>query len=362
MSSTSPASLARSPAGGHPAAKAPALPWQYGALMLLLKLRIFIALFVILVVFSLTTDSFLSLSNMAIMAKHVTIVAILSVGMTLVILTGGIDLSVGSIVGMSGMAAGYLLLEGISVGGQVIFFDPFGVAVIVCIFGILLGAINGYLITSLNVAPFIATLGMLYVVRGAALILNNGGTYADLQGNPALGNTGFEFIGNGTLLGISFPVVILVVLAAATIFLTRKTPLGRRIYAVGGNEQAAKFSGIRTSRVKLFVYMFSGFCAALVGLIITAQVQTAHPLTGQTYELNAIAAVVLGGTALIGGRGTVLGSVVGACVISILGDGMIMSGISDFWQMVIKGLVIIVAVIVDQLQLRLQSRMVALTA
>ena len=328
----------------------------------ILKLRIFIALFAIVIVFSLATDNFLSTGNMLIMAKHVTVVAILSIGMTLVILTGGIDLSVGSIVGISGMAAGYLLLEGVKVGHHVVFFTPLGVALIACVLGALIGAINGYLITMLNVAPFIATLGMLYVVRGAALLVNNGSTYADLEGNAALGNTGFEFIGNGTILGLSMPVWILIVLAAITIFVARKTPLGRRIYAIGGNEQAARFSGIRTNRVKLLVYMFSGFCAAIVGLVITAQLQTAHPLTGQTFELNAIAAVVLGGTALMGGRGTVFGSVVGACVISILGDGMVMCGISDFWQMVIKGLVIIFAVVIDQLQQRLQSRMVSLTA
>ncbi|MEZ2350277.1 ABC transporter permease [Caballeronia sp. RCC_10] len=328
----------------------------------LLKLRIFIALFAIIIVFSLATENFLSTSNMLIMAKHVTVVAILSIGMTLVILTGGIDLSVGSIVGISGMAAGYLLLEGVKIGHHVVFFSPLGVTIIACVLGALIGAVNGYLITMLNVAPFIATLGMLYVVRGAALLVNNGSTYADLEGNPALGNTGFEFIGNGTILGLSMPVWIMLVLAVVTIFIARKTPLGRRIYAIGGNEQAARFSGIRTNRVKLFVYMFSGFCAALVGLVITAQLQTAHPLTGQTYELNAIAAVVLGGTALMGGRGTVFGSVIGACVISILGDGMVMCGISDFWQMVIKGLVIIFAVVVDQLQQRLQSRMVSLTA
>ncbi|WP_404607508.1 ABC transporter permease [Caballeronia udeis] len=336
--------------------------WASRVTVSILKLRIFIALFAIVIVFSLATDNFLSTGNILIMAKHVTVVAILSIGMTLVILTGGIDLSVGSIVGISGMAAGYLLLEGIKIGHHIVFFNPFGVAVLACVLGALIGAVNGYLITVLNVAPFIATLGMLYVIRGAALLVNNGSTYADLEGNAALGNTGFEFIGNGTILGLSMPVWILIVLAAVTIFVARKTPLGRRIYAIGGNEQAARFSGIRTNRVKLFVYMFSGFCAAIVGLVITAQLQTAHPLTGQTFELNAIAAVVLGGTALAGGRGTVSGSVIGACVISILGDGMVMCGISDFWQMVIKGLVIIFAVVIDQLQQRLQSRMVSLTA
>ena len=328
--------------------------------MLLLEARIFIALAIILLVFSLGTDSFLSVGNLLIMAKHITVVAILSLGMTLVILTGGIDLSVGSIVGISGMVAGYLLLEGVRVGHSIIFFHPIVVALIACAVGMLVGAINGVLVTWFNVAPFIATLGMLYVVRGAALLSNNGSTYADLNGLAELRNTGFQWIGDGVILGLGVPVWLLIVLAALCIFLVRRTPLGRHIYAIGGNEQAAKFSGIRTRRTKMFVYVFSGFCAALVGLIITAQLQTAHPMTGNNFELNAIAAVVLGGTALAGGRGTVLGSVVGACVISILADGMVMSGISDFWQMVIKGSVVIFAVVIDQLQQRMQRRMVAL--
>jgi len=191
-----------------------------------LKLRIFIALFAIIIVFSLAAENFLSAGNMLIMAKHVTIVAILSIGMTLVILTGGIDLSVGSIVGISGMAAGYLLLEGVKLGHYVVFFNPWGVTLIACALGAVIGAVNGYLITALNVAPFIATLGMLYVVRGAALLVNNGGTFADLGGNPALGNTGFEFLGNGTILGLSMPVWIMVILAAVTIFIAKRTPLG----------------------------------------------------------------------------------------------------------------------------------------
>jgi erythritol transport system permease protein len=223
--------------------------WASRITVNILKLRIFIALFAIVIVFSLATDNFLSTGNLLIMAKHVTVVAILSIGMTLVILTGGIDLSVGSIVGISGMAAGYLLLEGVKIGHHIVFFNPFGVALIACLLGALIGAVNGYLITMLNVAPFIATLGMLYVIRGAALLVNNGSTYADLEGNAALGNMGFEFIGNGTILGLSMPVWILIVLAAVTIFVARKTPLGRRIYAIGGNEQAARFSGIRTTRV-----------------------------------------------------------------------------------------------------------------
>ncbi len=329
-------------------------------ILTLLKLRIFIALFVVMTYFWLTTDNFMSQNNLLIMTKHLTVIAVLSLGMTLVILTGGIDLSVGSIVGISGMVAGYLVLNGLSVGNYIVFFNPIEVALIACVIGALIGGVSGYLVTALNVPAFIATLGIMYVVRGAAMLSNDGATFANLIGRPELGNTGFNLIGNGTFLWLSTPVWILIVLGLITIFVVRKTPLGRHIYAIGGNEQAARFSGIRINRVKMFVYMFSGFCAAVVGLIITAQLESAHPNAGFTFEMNAIAAVVLGGTALSGGRGTVLGSIIGACVITALNDGMVMSGISEFWQMVIKGAVIIFAVVIDQMQQRLQTRVMSM--
>ena len=145
-------------------------------------------------------------------------------------------------------------------------------------------------------------------------------------------------------------------LALAAAYLARFTPLGRHIYAVGGNERAAGLSGVRVSRVKMFVYMFSGFCAAIVGLVISSELMAAHPATGESFELNAIAAAVLGGTSMSGGRGTIGGTIVGAFVIGILSDGLVMMGVSSFWQMVIKGLVIIIAVVVDQAQRRLQQR------
>ncbi|HET7315500.1 ABC transporter permease [Salinisphaera sp.] len=324
--------------------------------LLILRLRIFLALFAVLVYFAVTTDRFLTINNLLIMAQHITIFGILSIGMTLVILMAGIDLSVGSIVGFAGMAAGYLIMEGIPIGDHVLFLSVPSVIVVTCLIGLVIGLVNGLLITYLNVAPFIATLGMLYVIRGAALLSNDGSTFSSLAGYEELTNTGFFFLGTGTVLGIGTPVWILAGLTGLAIVLAQKTPLGRYIYAIGGNESAAVFSGLPVRRVKLFVYAFSGFCAAIVGLIVTSQLHTAHPMTGDTYELRAIAAVVLGGTALAGGRGTIIGSVIGACVISILNDGMVMSGISNFWQMVIMGMVIIFAVVVDQAQQRLEKR------
>ncbi|MER8805385.1 ABC transporter permease [Mesorhizobium australicum] len=327
------------------------------ALLTLMKLRTFIALIAVLVFFSIAAPNFLSAANLILMAKHVALNAFLAMGMTFVIITGGIDLSVGSIVGLCGMVAGYLVLNGIDLQiGYTIYFNFVEIALITLLVGIAIGAVNGLLITRLNVAPFIATLGVLYVARGFALLSSDGRTFPNLVGKPELGTTGFGFLGAGRLLGLPVSIWILVVVALGAAYLARYTPLGRHIFAVGGNERAARISGVRVNMVKMFVYMFSGFCAAIVGLIISSELMASHPATGESFELNAIAAAVLGGTSMSGGRGTIGGTIVGAFVIGILSDGLVMMGVSSFWQMVIKGLVIIVAVVVDQAQRRLQQR------
>ncbi|TIP24986.1 MAG: ABC transporter permease [Mesorhizobium sp.] len=326
-------------------------------LLTLMKARTFIALIAVLIFFSIAAPNFLSAANLILMSKHVALNAFLAMGMTFVIITGGIDLSVGSIVGLCGMVAGYLVLNGIDLQvGYTIYFNVFEIALITLAVGILIGAINGLLITRLNVAPFIATLGVLYVARGLALLSSDGRTFPNLVGKPDLGTTGFGFLGAGRLLGLPVSIWILVVVAVGAAYLAKYTPLGRHIFAVGGNERAARISGVRVNMVKMFVYMFSGFCAAVVGLIISSELMASHPATGESFELNAIAAAVLGGTSMSGGRGTIGGTIVGAFVIGILSDGLVMMGVSSFWQMVIKGLVIIVAVVVDQAQRRLQSR------
>jgi len=326
--------------------------------MLLLKLRTFIALFLVVVYFSIMAPNFLSMANMIIMVKHVSIYAFLAIGMTFVIITGGIDLSVGSIVGLAGMVAGGLLYSGLHVPfmNVTIYFNLPMVIVITLAVGVLCGALSGFLITRFKVAPFIATLGVLYIARGAALLLSDGKTFPNLVGSEELGNTGFPWLGSGTIIGIPVSICILFVLGIAAAYLATRTPLGRHIYSVGGNERAALLSGVRVNRVKMFVYMFSGFCAAIAGLIIASQLVASHPLSGDTFELTAIAAAVLGGTSLAGGRGTIAGTIIGAFVIGVLGDGMVMMGVSSFWQMVIKGIVIVAAVVVDQFQRDLQSR------
>lgn len=327
---------------------------SFSAIGLLLRFRTLLALFAVLLFFSLVAPNFLSVANFLILLKHIAIVAILAIGMTFVILTGGIDLSVGSIAGLAGMVAGALLLHGLVVAplGVTIYPSVPLVVVMVLALGALLGLVNGLLVTRLGVTPFIATLGMLYVARGAALLLSDGATFANLVGSADYGNQGFGWLGSGQVLGIPAPVWMLVAIALAAAFVAGSTTLGRRIYAVGGNERAALLSGVRTNRIKCIVYAISGCTAALVGMLVAADLVAAHPASGETFELSAIAAVVLGGASLSGGRGTIGGTIIGACVISVLSDGMVMIGVSEFWQMVIKGTVIVAAVVLDRLQER----------
>jgi erythritol transport system permease protein len=338
---------------------AQALPFAVAAArsaLLLLRARAVLVLILLLVLFSALAPEFLTANNLSILTKHVAITALLAIGMTFVVLTGGIDLSVGSIAGLGGMVAGFLLTQGISMGSSV-YYPPVVVVVLLTICACLaVGALNGWLVAGAGVAPFIATLGTLYIARGTALLISNGKTFPELGGTAARSNTGFPAFGQSFILHIPAPVWMMMVLFAIAWVVAMKTPFGRHVYAVGGNERAARLAGIRVPRVKLATYVFSSLCAALVGLIIASQLEAAHPATGESFELNAIAAVVLGGTSLMGGRGSVTGSLIGAFVIGVLADGLVMLGVSEFWQMVIKGVVIVLAVGLDQAQTRLQSR------
>lgn len=325
------------------------------AMALLLKFRTVLALVLVIAIFAALAPNFLTVANALIMLKHIAIVAILAIGMSFVILTGGIDLSVGSIAGLAGMVAGALIINGLPLTalGVVVYPSVPAVVGLVLLVGVGIGLFNGLLINRFQVAPFIATLGTLYMARGAAMLMSNGETFPNLIGNPALGNEGFSRIGAGLLLGIPAPVWLLAVIAAGAAFVAGSTTFGRRVYAVGGSERAALLSGVRVDRVKYAVYAISGAMAALVGVLIASDLVAAHPASGESFELNGIAAVVLGGASLTGGRGTIVGTLIGACVIGVLGDGMVMVGISEFWQMVIKGGVIVTAVVLDRLQERL---------
>lgn len=329
----------------------------------LLDQRAFLALIILIAIFGLMTDAFLSPSNLITMTKHVAYNAILALGMLFVILTGGIDLSVGSIVGLSGVVSGVLLQ-----GWNLSLFDVTAypavwvVIVIALVVGGAVGWLNGIIVTRFNVAPFVATLGTMYVARGAALLISNGATFPKLQGDPELGNTGFSFLGLGRPLGIPTAIWIMIGFAVIAVLLATRTRFGRWMYAAGGNPRAAELSGVPVRRVTIWVYVISGICAAMAGLIIASELTSAAPQTGQMFELNAIAAVVIGGASLFGGRGTVKGALIGAFVIGFLSDGLVLVGVSSFWQTVIKGLVIILAVILDQGQERLKKNRAAAQA
>lgn len=318
---------------------------------LILEGRAFFALIVIIAVFSFLSPYYFSLNNFLIMASHVAIFGILAIGMLLVILNGGIDLSVGSTLGLAGCIAGFLM-QGVTLSyfGVILYPPVWAVVVITCVVGALVGAVNGVLIAYLKVPAFVASLGVLYVARGIALLMTNGLTYNNLGGLPELGNTGFGWLGFNRLGGVPIGVIVLAVLAIVCGIVLSKTAFGRWLYASGGNERAADLSGVPVKRVKIAVYVLSGICAAIAGLVLSSQLTSAGPTAGTTYELTAIAAVVIGGAALTGGRGTVRGTMLGAFVIGFLSDGLVIIGVSAYWQTVFTGAVIVLAVLMNSIQ------------
>ena len=317
----------------------------------LLEGRAFFALIVIVIVFSVLSPNYFSISNFLTMANHVAIYGLLSIGMLLVILNGGIDLSVGSALALAGVVAG-ALMQGVTLSlfGVVLYFPVWAVVVLTCVLGGCVGAVNGVLIAYMRVPAFVATLGTLYVARGIALLMTNGLTYNNLSGRPELGNTGFDWLGFNRIAGVPIGVLVLVVVAVVCHLVLTRTAFGRWLYASGGNERAAELSGVPVKRVKITVYVLSGICAAIAGLVLSSQLTSAGPTAGTTYELTAIAAVVIGGAALTGGRGTVGGTMLGAFVIGFLSDGLVIVGVSAYWQTVFTGAVIVLAVLLNSIQ------------
>lgn len=279
--------------------------------------------------------------NISIVAQQAAINTVLAAGMTFVILTGGIDLSVGSILAASAMAAVLASL----IPGWGLLGIPAALLV-----GLGFGLLNGALIAFVRLPPFIVTLGSLTAVRGIARLMGGDTTVF----NPDLP---FAFIGNASLLGVPWLAIIALVVILASWFVLRRTVLGVRIYAVGGNEAAARLSGIKVWAVLLFVYSLSGFLAGLGGVMSAARLYAANGLQlGQSYELDAIAAVILGGTSFVGGIGSIWGTLIGALIIAVLTNGLILTGVSDIWQFIIKGLVIIGAVALDRYRLQGSAR------
>jgi len=294
---------------------------------------ILIALLVICIILSIATPYFFTVQNLVIVLRQVSVNGILAIGVTFVIIAGGIDLSLGSVVALTGVAAASFAHTGAY---------PLIVPLLIGLLtGALVGVINGLTITLGRVAPFIVTLGMMTMARGLALVWSNGRPVTNLS--PA-----FNFIGGGDVLYIPVPILLFVLVIFVAYILLNYTTTGRYIYAVGGNEQAARASGIRVNAVKMFAYIMCSGLAALAGIVLAARITTGQPNAGIAYELDAIAAVVIGGTSLLGGRGTVTGTVIGVLIIGVINNGLDLLNVSSYYQQIIKGVIIIGAVLIDR--------------
>lgn len=293
-----------------------------------------IGLIVLFVVIACLNSSFIDAGNLKNLLRQVSINALISFGMTFVILTGGIDLSVGSILALSSALMGSFI-----VGGM----DPILGIVVACLIGAVLGSVNGLIITYGKVAPFIATLATMTIFRGLTLVYTNGNPISGLTDNEAFLN-----FGQGYFFDLPVPAVMMLIMFGILYFILHKTPLGRKTYAVGGNEKVSFIAGIKINRIKIFAYTVTGMLCGMAGAILTSRLNSAQPTAGTGYELDAIAAVVLGGTSLSGGKGRIVGTLVGALIIGTLNNGLNILNVSSFYQQVVKGIVILLAVLMDR--------------
>ena len=299
------------------------------------ELTTVIALIILMAVITIINSNFLTANNLLNLLLQVTSNALIAFGMTFVILTGGIDLSVGSILALSSALTAGLLGSGM----------PVTLAILISlILGCILGMMNGLLISYGKLAPFIVTLATMTIFRGATLVYTNGNPITKGLSDTFL----FQFLGQGYIVGIPFPVIIMFIVFIVLYVLLHKTAFGKSVYAIGGNEKAAYISGVKLNKVKIIIYSISGIMASISGLIITSRLSSAQPTAGASYEMDAIAAVVLGGTSLSGGKGRILGTLIGALIIGVLNNGLNIIGVSAFGQQVVKGVVILIAVLIDR--------------
>lgn len=288
------------------------------------KFQSLIGLIVFSVIVAFINSRFMTTSNILNILRQTSINAVIATGMTFVILTGGIDLSVGSILGFSGAVAAMMLASGV---------DSIIAIPVALIVGLVVGALNGVLISKGKLQPFIVTLATMTMLRGATLVFTDGKPIGTgFEANSKL----FAWFGNGYVLGIPVPIIVIIVTFLVALFVLTQTKIGRYVYALGGNEEATKLSGISTDKVKIFVYAISGMMAALAGIIITSRLSSAQPTAGSGYELDAIAAVVLGGTSLAGGTGTIVGTMIGALIIGVLNNALNLMDVSSYFQMLAK--------------------------
>jgi inositol transport system permease protein len=312
------------------------------------KYGIFLVFAAMVLVASFLSPAFMSRINLINIVRQMSVVGLIALGVTGVIVSAGIDLSSGSVVGLTAVVAASLAQDP---EFATPFYPGLNVPLIVpvlaaCGVGALVGLVNGSLIAKTRIPPFIATLGTFTAIRGLALLYTGGRPISDLT-------DGYNFIGQGDVFGLPVPIIILVVMAVVTHILYAHTKFGKYIYAIGGNEQAARVSGIDASKYKMLIYVYAGFLAGMAGLVVSSRIGSGQPGLGVGYELDAIAAAVIGGSSLsAGGIGTVAGTIVGALIIGVLNNILDLMNVSAYWQQIIKGCIIVGAVIIDQLKHR----------
>ena len=292
---------------------------------------IFLALLIMIAVIQIMAPNLLSGNNVYLVSRQIALVAIVAIGELFVILTGGIDLSVGATMGLAGVASAGAMVAGVNPWLAILF----GMVV-----GVLIGIFNGWLVSYVLIPPFIVTLGSQEIARGTILIVTKGWPITNIPKS-------ILFIAQGDFLHIPVPVWIMLVVAVIAQMVLTKTSFGRRIYAIGGNETATFLSGVNVKKIKFFLYVIAAFTASIVGIILVARFESAQADAGTGWEMNAIASAVIGGTSLAGGAGSVLGCLIGACIIGILANGLVLMRVSSYWQTAIIGVVIVLAAVLD---------------
>ncbi|MCL6585476.1 MAG: ABC transporter permease [Anoxybacillus sp.] len=296
---------------------------KYGMLMILIGL---------IILMSFLSPTFLTTGNLLNIVRQMSVVGIVAIGVTIVIITTGIDLSSGSVIALvSVVAASFAHPD----------TYPFFVPILIGLgLGLLTGVINGTIISKAKIAPFIVTLGMMTAARGAALLFSDGRPIGNLSDS-------FKFIGQGAVFGIPVPIIIFAFVGVISYILLNKTKFGKYVYAIGGNEHAAIIAGVNVDKYKVFVYGYAGLLSGLAGIVLTSRISSGQPTAGVMYELDAIAAAVIGGTSLAGGIGTIGGTIVGALIIGVMNNGLDLLNVSPYWQQILKGVIITVAVFID---------------
>ncbi len=297
---------------------------------------IFFALIGIMLVITLVAPQFATKGNIYRVSRQISFVAIAALGVFTVILTGGIDLSLGSVIGLSGVTCGMAMAAGL---------HPFLAILIGMGTGFLVGLINGALVSYVGITPFIVTLGMLSIARGSIWIITKGWPIENIDNRILV-------LGQGDFLGIPVPVIIMVLVAIVIHFFLRSTVFGRRVYAIGGNEEATRLSGINVKKIKCLVYGISGLLASITGIILVARFNSAQTSSGDGWELDAIAAAVIGGASLMGGAGSVVGVLIGAAIMGVIRNGLVLMRVSAYWQTAIMGIIIILAAVIDRVKNR----------